>query len=145
MEAGDYVPADSRIVYATGNISTHEASLTGESTPVTKSSATLEKEDTALADRSNMLYMGTSVVSGKARALITGTGMNTELGKIAGMIQEIEDTTTPLQKKLKEFGKIIIVIVFVLVGLIFLIGYLRGEEVLGLVSYSSKSCCCCHT
>jgi Ca2+-transporting ATPase len=132
MEAGDYVPADSRIVYATGNMSTHEASLTGESTPVSKFSTALEVENTGLADRSNMLYMGTSVVLGKARALITGTGMNTELGKIAGMIQKIEDSTTPLQKKLKEFGKIIIIVVFILVGLIFLIGYLRGEEVLGL-------------
>jgi Ca2+-transporting ATPase len=132
IEAGDYVPADSRIVYATGNLSTHEASLTGESTPVSKSANKLGHEDVALADRDNMLYMGTSVVSGKARALITGTGMNTELGKIAGMIQEIEDTTTPLQIKLKEFGKIIIFIVFLLVGMIFLIGYMRGEEVLGL-------------
>ncbi len=132
MEAGDFVPADGRIVYATGNTATHEASLTGESTPVSKSSSRIEKEDTALADRSNMLYMGTSVVSGKTRALVTGTGMNTELGKIAGLIQEIEDNTTPLQNKLKEFGKIIIVVVFALVGLIFLIGYLRGEEVIGL-------------
>ncbi|HEX2394340.1 MAG TPA: calcium-transporting P-type ATPase, PMR1-type [Bacteroidales bacterium] len=132
MEAGDYVPADSRIVYATGNTSTHEASLTGESTSVNKTASRLDKEDVSLADRSNMLFMGTSVVSGKARALITETGMKTELGKIAGMIQEIEDTTTPLQQKLKEFGKIIIVIVFALVGLIFLIGYLRGEEIIGL-------------
>jgi Ca2+-transporting ATPase len=132
IEAGDYVPADCRIVYATGNLSSHEASLTGESTPVSKSVKKLDQEDIALADRNNMLYMGTSVVSGKARAIITGTGMNTELGKIADMIQEIEDTTTPLQKKLKEFGKIIIIIVFLLVGMIFLIGYIRGEEVLGL-------------
>jgi Ca2+-transporting ATPase len=132
MEAGDYVPADSRIVYATGNTSTQEASLTGESTPVNKTASRLDTEEIGLADRSNMLFMGTSVVSGKARALITGTGMGTELGKIAGMIQQIEDTTTPLQRKLKEFGKIIIVIVFALVGLIFLIGYLRGEEILGL-------------
>lgn len=132
MEAGDFVPADSRIVYATGNMSTHEASLTGESTPVTKAASRLELENTSLADRSNMLYMGTSVVAGKARALITGTGMNTELGKIADMIQDIEDSTTPLQNKLKEFGKIIIVVVFLLVGLIFMIGFLRGEEVLGL-------------
>jgi Ca2+-transporting ATPase len=132
MEAGDYVPADSRVVYATGNTSTHEASLTGESTPVTKSASRLEKEDTALADRTNMLYMGTSVVSGKTRAIVTGTGMNTELGKIAGMIQEIEDTTTPLQDKLKEFGKIILFIVFALVAIIFLIGYFRGEEIVGL-------------
>jgi Ca2+-transporting ATPase len=132
LEAGDYVPADSRVVYATGNTSTHEASLTGESTPVTKSVSRLETEETALADRVNMLFMGTSVVSGKARGLIIGTGMNTELGKIAGMIQQIEDSSTPLQKKLKEFGKIIIVIVFVLVGIIFLIGYLRGEELINL-------------
>jgi Ca2+-transporting ATPase len=132
IEAGDYVPSDSRIVYATGNMSTHEASLTGESTPVSKSSGALDKEDMALADRTNMLYMGTSVVSGKARALVTETGMKTELGNIAGMIQQIEDTTTPLQEKLKEFGKIIIVIVFLLVGIIFLIGFLRGEEVLNL-------------
>jgi|WetSurMetagenome_2_1015567.scaffolds.fasta_scaffold04993_1 P-type Ca2+ transporter type 2C len=132
LEAGDYIPADSRVVYSTGNTSAHEASLTGESTPVSKSALKLDSEGASLADRTNMLYMGTSVVSGKARALITETGMNTELGKIAGMIQEIEDSTTPLQLKLKEFGKIIIFVVFALVGIIFLIGYLRGEEVLGL-------------
>jgi Ca2+-transporting ATPase len=132
MEAGDYVPADCRIIYGTGNLSTQEASLTGESTPVSKSAGVLEREETSLGDRTNILYMGTSVVSGKARALITGTGMNTELGKIADLIQEVEDNTTPLQKKLKEFGKIIIVLVFMLVGLIFTIGYFRGEEILGL-------------
>ncbi len=132
IEAGDFVPADSRIVYATGNMSAHEASLTGESTPVQKSALTLASENIALADRSNMLYLGTSVVAGKARSLVTGTGMNTELGKIAGMIQEIEDSSTPLQNKLKEFGKIIIIVVFLLVGLIFMIGFLRGEEVLDL-------------
>jgi Ca2+-transporting ATPase len=132
LEAGDYVPADSRVVYATGNTSSHEASLTGESTPVAKFSEKLNSEEIGLADRTNMLYMGTSIVSGKARALVTGTGMETELGNIAGMIQKIEDTTTPLQNKLKEFGKIIIFIVFALVGIIFLIGYLRGENVVDL-------------
>jgi Ca2+-transporting ATPase len=132
LEAGDFVPADGRIVYATGNFSTHEASLTGESTPVPKITMKLEKEDLALADRSNMLFAGTSVVSGKARALITATGMNTELGKIAEMIQKIEDNTTPLQRKLEEFGKIIVYISFFLVAVIFLIGFLRGEELLNL-------------
>jgi len=131
-EAGDYIPADCRIVYSTGNFSTHEASLTGESTSVSKSQKTVPNEDTPLADRSNMLYLGTSVVSGKARALVTSTGMHTELGKIAEMIQEIEDNTTPLQKKLEEFGKIIVYISFFLVGVIFLIGFLRGEDVLSL-------------
>jgi P-type Ca2+ transporter type 2C len=132
MEAGDYVPADGRIVYATGNYSTLEASLTGESTPVSKNVQPLEKEDTPLADRSNMIYLGTSVVSGKARALATSTGMHTELGRIAEMIQEIEDNTTPLQRKLEEFGKIIVYISFFLVGVIFLMGYFRGEELLNL-------------
>jgi Ca2+-transporting ATPase len=132
IEAGDYVPADSRIVYATGNFSTQEASLTGESTPVSKHAKTLERIDTALADRVNMVFMGTSVVSGKARALVSSTGMSTELGKIAEMIQKIEDNTTPLQRKLEEFGKIIVYISFFLVGVIFLIGFLRGEELLGL-------------
>ncbi len=132
LEAGDYVPADSRVVYATGNTASHEASLTGESTPVSKFAEKLDKEDIGLADRANMLYMGTSIVSGKARAVITETGMDTELGKIAGMIQKIEDSTTPLQNKLKEFGKIIIFIFFALVGIIFLIGYLRGEDVVDL-------------
>ncbi|MBN2482079.1 MAG: calcium-transporting P-type ATPase, PMR1-type [Bacteroidales bacterium] len=132
LEAGDFVPADSRIVYATGNFSTHEASLTGESTSIEKVPSVIEKEELALADRSNMLYMGTSVVSGKGRAIVTGTGMDTELGKIAGMIQQIEKTTTPLQKKLAEFAKIIVYVCFALVTIIFLIGYLRGEKVIDL-------------
>ncbi len=132
LEAGDHVPADGRIVYATGNFSSHEASLTGESTSVTKSDARLEKEDTPLADRENMLFMGTSVVSGKARAVITSTGMQTELGKIAGLIQNIEDNTTPLQKKLEEFGKIIVYISFFLVAIIFILGYFKGQKLLDL-------------
>jgi len=132
VEAGDYIPADCRVVYATGNFSTHEASLTGESTPVSKSADPIDKESVPLADRSNMLYMGTSVVSGKGRALVTSAGMQTELGRIAGMIQKIEDHTTPLQRKLEEFGRIIVYIAFFLVGIIFLIGFLRGEPVLDL-------------
>jgi P-type Ca2+ transporter type 2C len=132
LEAGDLIPADGRIVYATGNFSTHEASLTGESTSVDKVTGRLQKEDIPLADRINMVYHGTSVVSGKARVIITSIGMETELGKIAGLIQGIEDNSTPLQKKLEEFGKIIVYISFFLVGVIFLMGYLRGEELLNL-------------
>jgi P-type Ca2+ transporter type 2C len=132
LEAGDLIPADGRISYATSNFSTHEASLTGESTSVEKISGRLEKEDTPLADRNNMVYLGTSVVSGKGRVIIISTGMKTELGKIADLIQGIEDNTTPLQKKLEEFGKIIVYISFFLVGVIFLMGYLRGEELLSL-------------
>ena len=132
LEAGDNVPADSRVVWHTSNFSVQEASLTGESTPVLKTAAALDERDVPLADRANMVYMGTSVASGKARALVTGTGMKTELGKIAGMIQEIEHETTPLQKKLEQFGKWIVYLCFVLVGLVFLLEWLRGGKVIDM-------------
>ena len=133
LEAGDNVPADGRVVYATGNFMTQEASLTGESTPVSKTALALnEPEEIPLADRANMVYMGTQVASGKARALITDTGMRTELGKIAGMIQEIHDESTPLQKKLERFGKWIVYLCFILVGLVFALGILRGGSVLDM-------------
>lgn len=128
IEAGDNIPADSRVVYATANFSTHEASLTGESTPVEKTSLALNEEDVPLADRANMVYMGTSVSNGKARAIVCDTGMKTELGKIAGMIEDIGQSQTPLQKKLEEFGKIIVYVCFVLVGLVFVMGILRGGK-----------------
>jgi len=128
LEAGDHVPADSRLVWVSSNFSVLEASLTGESTPVLKTILALEEKDVPLADRANMVYMGTSVASGKARAIIIDTGMNTELGKIAGMIQESGREITPLQKKLEEFGKWIVYICFVLVALVFLLEWLRGGK-----------------
>jgi len=130
LEAGDNVPADSRVAWHTSNFSVQEASLTGESTPVLKTAAALEERDVPLADRGNMLYMGTSVASGKARAIVVGTGMKTELGKIAEMIQEIGHETTPLQKKLEQFGKWIVYLCFVLVGLVFLLEWLRGGKIM---------------
>ncbi|MFH0771138.1 MAG: calcium-transporting P-type ATPase, PMR1-type [Candidatus Omnitrophota bacterium] len=130
LEAGDSVPADSRLVWATSNFTVQEASLTGESTPVVKTIIALEEKEIPLADRGNMVYMGTSVASGKARALIVGSGMRTELGKIAGMVQGIQHERTPLQKKLEEFGKWIVYLCFVLVGLVFLLGWLRGGKVI---------------
>ena len=130
LEAGDNVPADSRVAWHTSNFSVQEASLTGESTPVLKTAAALDERDVPLADRGNMLYMGTSVASGKARAIVTGTGMNTELGKIAEMIQEIGHETTPLQKKLEQFGKWIVYLCFILVGLVFLLEWLRGGKII---------------
>jgi Ca2+-transporting ATPase len=130
LEAGDNVPADSRIAWHTSNFSVQEASLTGESTPVLKTAAALDERDVPLADRGNMLYMGTFVASGKARAIVTGTGMDTELGKIAEMIQEIGHETTPLQKKLEQFGKWIVYLCFILVGLVFLLEWLRGGKII---------------
>jgi len=130
LEAGDSVPADSRVTWVTSNFSTQEASLTGESTPVVKTAAVLDERDTPLADRANMVYLGTSVASGRARAVVAETGMQTELGKIAGMIQEIEREATPLQKKLEQFGKWIVYLCFVLVAMVFVLQWWRGGELI---------------
>lgn len=130
LEAGDHVPADSRIVWSTSHFSVQEASLTGESTPVAKITHALDKTDIPLADRINMVYMGTAVVAGKAKALVVETGMRTELGKIAGMIQAVGHESTPLQRKLEEFGKWIVIVCFVLVGLVFLLEWLRGGRMI---------------
>lgn len=136
LEAGDNVASDSRIVWHTANFAVLEASLTGESTPVVKINLKLEnspadeKQEIPLADRANMVYMGTSVTSGKSRAIVVGTGMQTELGKIAGMVQEVKQESTPLQRKLEEFGKWIVYLCFVLVGLVFLLEWLRGGKLM---------------
>jgi len=130
IEAGDNIPADARLIYSTSNFSTSEASLTGESVPVAKTVLTLHEKEIFLSERANMVYMGTSVASGKARALVVETSMRTELGKIAGMIQEIRPEPTPLQKKLEEFGKWIVYLCIGLVFIVFLLEYLRGGELL---------------
>jgi len=132
LEAGDNIPADSRLIWLTSNFSVSEASLTGESTPVLKTILALEEKEVPLADRANMVYLGTSVSSGKARALVVETGMQTELGKIAGMIQDIGQEDTPLQKKLEQFGKWIVILCFILVGLVFVLGLLRGGKALDM-------------
>ena len=130
LEAGDNVPADSRIAWLTSNFAAAEASLTGESTPVAKTVFALSEKETPLADRANMVYMGTSVASGKAKAIVAETGMQTELGKIAEMVQEIEREATPLQKKLEQFGKWIVYLCFVLVAAVFLLELVRGGKVM---------------
>ncbi|MDP2921011.1 MAG: calcium-translocating P-type ATPase, SERCA-type [Candidatus Omnitrophota bacterium] len=130
LEAGDNIPADSRLVWITPNFTANEASLTGESHPVAKTTLFLKEPEVALADRANMVYAGTSIASGKARAIVVETGMTTELGKIAGMIQGIGRETTPLQRRLEEFGKFIVYICFGLVGLVFLLELLRGNKLI---------------
>lgn len=132
LEAGDHVPADSRVVWRTPNFAVQEASLTGESTPVLKTARELEERDVPLAERANIVYMGTSVVAGKARALVAETGMQTELGRIADMIQSITSETTPLQKRLEQFGKWIVYLCFALVAIVFVMGLLRGGKVLDM-------------
>lgn len=129
LEAGDRIPADARLVYAT-NFHTQEASLTGESTPVQKGAQVIDRADVPLADRSNMVFMGTVAVSGKARALVTATGLTTELGHIAAMIQKAEEaerTETPLQQRLEQFGYTLLWLALGVVSVMFVLGYLRGE------------------
>jgi Ca2+-transporting ATPase len=130
LEAGDHVPADGRIVWHTPNFAVQESSLTGESTPVLKTSITIDERDIALADRANIVYLGTSVLSGKARAVVVETGMQTELGRIAGLIQSIGHEETPLQRRLEQFGKWIVYLCFGLVALVFGVELLRGGRIL---------------
>lgn len=126
LEAGNIVPADARIV-ETANLKVQEAALTGEAEAVEKHDKTLEKEDLPLGDRVNMVYMGTTVTYGRGTALVLGTGMNTELGKIADMIQEVQTKKTPLQQRLHQLGKTLAVAGGAAAALIWLVGVLRGE------------------
>ncbi|MBI4439602.1 calcium-translocating P-type ATPase, SERCA-type [Candidatus Woesearchaeota archaeon] len=103
LETGDKVPADARLIDEL-NLKTQEAALTGESTPVKKHTAAL-KDSTILAERANMVYSSTIVVSGRARAVVTSTGMQTEIGRIATLIEEVKPEHTPLQKKMDSLGK----------------------------------------
>lgn len=131
LEAGDRIPADARLVYAT-NFHTQEASLTGESTPVEKSAGVIDRGGVPLAEQANMVFMGTVAVSGKARAVVTATGLRTELGHIAAMIQkaaEAERTETPLQRRLEQFGYTLLWLALAVVSVVFVFGYLRGEPV----------------
>ena len=127
FEAGNVVPADCRLVECF-NLRADESTLTGESVPVEKDAATLELVHPALGDRRNMLFMGTVVVSGRGRALVVETGMRTELGRIAEIIQEVPDKYTPLQIRLDQLGKTLGVIAVAVSAVIFGLGVMRGEQ-----------------
>ena len=104
LEAGDAVPADGRLLES-ASMKIEEAALTGESVPVTKAAELLTGDNIPLGDRKNMCYMGSTVVYGRGRAVITATGMNTEMGKIAGVLAQTEQEQTPLQRKLSAAGQ----------------------------------------
>lgn len=128
VEAGDMITADARIISAT-QLSVNEASLTGEAMPFKKTASDLP-EDVPLADRTNMLHKGTFVTNGNANALIVATGMQTELGKIAHLVQVAEQSATPLEKKLQVFSRKLIYITVALVVLIFIVGmFTHGDYV----------------
>ena len=128
LEAGDSVPADARIIEC-ASMKVEEAALTGESVPVTKTDAVLESRDgrdIPLGDRKNMVYMGSTVVYGRGRAVITDTGMNTEMGKIADALSKAEDNQTPLQLKLAQLSKVLSVLVLGICIVIFAIDLFRA-------------------
>ena len=127
LETGNVIAADGRLLTAV-NLRVDESPLTGESEPVEKDAAAVYQSERALGDRYNLLFMGTTVTMGRAEVLVTETGMNTELGHIASMIQSVEDDQTPLQKRLDHLGKVLAGIAFVLVAVMFVFGMLRGES-----------------
>ena len=127
LEAGALAPADGRLLESV-NLRVEEAALTGESEPVEKHAQALDKPDLPLGDRRNMVHMGTVVTYGRGLAVITGTGMDTELGRIAELIQTVEREPTPLQRRLAQLGKGLALAALVIVTIVFLLGLLRGED-----------------
>lgn len=129
LEAGNMVPADARLLSAAG-LKVDESSLTGESVAVEKDPAKTFPENTPLGDRTNMIYSSSVITSGHADAVVTSTGMNTEVGKIASMILVTETTETPLQKRLAEAGKILAILVLGICAILFFIGIFQGIPIL---------------
>src|SRR5581483_4094096 len=127
LETGNLVPADARVLESV-NLRVQEAALTGESEPAEKTAATLSEPDLALGDRSNLVYMSTVVTYGRGRAVVHATGMRTELGRIAAMLQGVPHEPTPLQRRLDRLGKTIGGIALAVAALIFGLGLLRGED-----------------
>ncbi|WP_165865842.1 cation-translocating P-type ATPase [Lucifera butyrica] len=129
LEAGDRVPADVRLL-TTSHFEVEESALTGEPLPVRKEAELICQQDDPIAERCNMAFMGTSVTRGRATAMVIATGMTTEMGKIASLIQTHIEEPTPLQRRLEELGKYLVYGCLGVSGLVFLTGLLRGERIL---------------
>lgn len=127
LEAGNLVPADLRIMESY-NLRIQEATLTGESEPVEKITSVLPGDALSLGDRRNLAYMGTLVTNGRGTAVVVETGMQTELGKIANLLQGVGSEQTPLQKRLDRLGKFLAVIGVGVAGLVFVLGWMRGDD-----------------
>lgn len=125
LEAGDFIPADARLLRSV-SLKSEESALTGESVPSEKDAATVVDEKAPLGDRTNMVFSGCSVTYGTASAIVTATGMNTEMGKIANLLDNEEDGQTPLQKKLAQLGKYLGVMAIVACAVIFIVGIANG-------------------
>lgn len=132
LETGNLVPADARVIESV-NLRVQEAALTGESEPIEKITAPLTQPDLGLGDRRNMLYMGTIVTYGRGKAVVTGTGMQTELGKIAQLISDVRGEQTPLQKKLDQLGRMLAVVGLAVAAAIVVLGLVRGDSLTHLL------------
>lgn len=128
LEAGDYVPADIRIIDAV-NLRVDESALTGESVPVEKHSSAIDNPDIVVNDRKNMVYLGTSATYGRGEGIVVKTGMETEVGKIAGFIVREAEDETPLQRKLAEMGKYLSAGIIAVSFFIFTVGILWGKDI----------------
>lgn len=129
LEAGDFVPADARIIESS-SLKSEESSLTGESVPVEKDGTVIIDERAPIGDRFNMIYSGCSITYGTTSAVVTATGMKTEIGKIANLLNTSEDTQTPLQLKLAQLGKYIGFVAMAICAVIFVIGVISGMELI---------------
>ncbi len=134
LEAGNTVPADIRLL-ETYNLNINESSLTGESIPVEKTSNALKKEDLSLGDCTNMAFKGTNVTLGRGTGLVVFTGMHTEIGKIAELLQT-EESETPLKRRMTEFSKKLSYIIILICLILFVVGILRGEDTMKMLLLS---------
>ncbi len=125
LEAGDVIPADMRLVEA-ASLKIEEAALTGESVPVEKNISVLANKDMGIGDRINMAYMNSNVTYGRGIGVIVGTGMNTEVGKIANMLAQADETNTPLKENLNKLGKVLSIVILLICVIMFGIGMMRG-------------------
>jgi len=133
LEAGSFVPADLRLIEAM-NLQIDEAALTGESVPVSKNAALKLESDIPLGDRKNTAFMGTTATYGRARGVVVGTGMNTQLGMIADMLQSVEAEETPLQQRLDHLGKVLGVACLIICALVFLLGFVEAIQEMGFTA-----------
>ncbi|NLM96265.1 MAG: calcium-translocating P-type ATPase, SERCA-type, partial [Halanaerobiaceae bacterium] len=128
LEAGDRVPADARII-STKGLQVDESLLTGESVTVEKTERSIDRRGLVLAEQKNMLFMGTAITRGKCRAVVVATGMNTEMGRIAYLLEREENRLTPLQRRLKDLGRWLVSLSLIMTLLIVLIGILKGQSI----------------
>ena len=131
IETGDYVAADLRIIEAI-NLKSQESSLTGESVPVEKTTEKIDGQEIGLGDRKNMLFSSSLITYGRGKAIVVDTGMNTEVGKIAGMLDQAEKQETPLQKRLNSLGKTLGIACLAICAAIFAIGLIQGKPIIDM-------------